>query len=444
MSALSFGVFTAIASNTDASGDKSANAVIRGGTADINILRSKYDSDATPGTKAIFSHMGITSNVIHKSHVRVGYVTKSGAVLVNGKTVATNATTTGRQYMAGSTKQNAGGVTFYTRAPAVSFRSKQIKALVFSDIYGKFLGAVLLDCGNPVKAVPVPPAPKKVKACDTRTYSVVTITEEQLKSQKYYTADHANCAAPCAIEGKEDLKADDPACKEEPKCVIEGKTTLDATDPLCKEDPKCTVKGKETLKASDAKCKETPKCTVSGKEDILATDPACKEDPKCTITGKETLKANDPACKADPMCKLKDKETLKATDPKCKKEDPKCTVKGKETLKASDAKCKEEPKCKIKDKESLAANDPKCKQPVEKIKVCDLNKDVVVEINKTSYNEKDYDKDIEACGEEEKPAPKKVVKELPKSGPVEDALSSVGIGAIAAASYYLYASRRSL
>lgn len=50
-------------------------------------------------------------------------------------------------------------------------------------------------------------------------------------------------------------------------------------------------------KKSDTKT-TTKSCTVAGKENLKANDPNCKET-LCTVPGKENLAANDPNCKAD-------------------------------------------------------------------------------------------------------------------------------------------------
>jgi hypothetical protein len=85
-----------------------------------------------------------------------GTVTKSGKVIVGGKTVATNAKSMGREYMPGSTKQN--GV--WMRSTQTSFKSENLEAFVYMK-NGVFQWAVIKACGNVVVATPVAkPAPK--------------------------------------------------------------------------------------------------------------------------------------------------------------------------------------------------------------------------------------------------------------------------------------------
>lgn len=164
-----------------AKGDCSANSVIKCGTYTLNELRSAYNGDKTPGTQNIFSWFGITSDTINHAAVKDGYVTKSGTITVDGQVVATDALTAGRQNIAGSTKRVHNGTTFYTRTPSVSFRSNSLSAFVFFDGEGRFIGAVIKDCGNPVKGTnkvvppPVkPPAKLPYYKCDSLAKNQIT------------------------------------------------------------------------------------------------------------------------------------------------------------------------------------------------------------------------------------------------------------------------------
>lgn len=149
-----FFAFNAVQSTTTAA-DTSPNAVVRGGTYSMSTLRSSFNKDAS--VRNIFSHYGMNSDTVNNATYKEGYVTRDGNVVVNGETVATGAMTAGRQYIAGSTKRTVGGTTFYERTPGVSFRSSQLSSFVFFDANGKFIGAVIKDCGNPVSATPKQP-----------------------------------------------------------------------------------------------------------------------------------------------------------------------------------------------------------------------------------------------------------------------------------------------
>lgn len=77
-----------------------------------------------------------------------GEVTKDGKVIVNGRVVATNAKSTGRDYMPGSVKSGS----LWLRPTSVSFDADRIQAWVFVK-NGEFKWAILKSCGNTVEAV---------------------------------------------------------------------------------------------------------------------------------------------------------------------------------------------------------------------------------------------------------------------------------------------------
>lgn len=136
------------------------NAVIRCGALTTGELNDKYDNQRD--VRVIFNHFGITGSEINEAsqYARKGHITKGGRVVVDGKTVATDALTAGRQHMPGSKKVTKNGVTFYTRSPSVSFTQNKLDALVIMK-NDKFQYAVLTSCGNPVKATPVIKKEKK-------------------------------------------------------------------------------------------------------------------------------------------------------------------------------------------------------------------------------------------------------------------------------------------
>ncbi len=171
-----------------ANGDCTANAVIKCGTYSIDTLRSKYNNDSTKGTKNIFQYFGITSDTVNNKKVRNGYVTRGGDVVVDGKVVASDAVTTGRQYMAGSTKTTYNGTTFYVRKPSVSFQQNSLSAYVFFNANGTFAGAVIKDCGNPVKAKNKVTPKNPTVACDRLTAARISKTNVAPNATYRFTA----------------------------------------------------------------------------------------------------------------------------------------------------------------------------------------------------------------------------------------------------------------
>jgi len=156
----------------------SLNSVINCGALSIGELRTKFNSDFTPGTQTIFSFMGISSSTINNATVKTGFVTKTGLVTVNGATVASGALSSGRQNIASSTQHVINGTTFFTRAPSVSFLQSQLDAFVFFDGNGRFIGAVVQSCGNAIKATPMAPAPKPAPAPIPAPKPAITITKQ--------------------------------------------------------------------------------------------------------------------------------------------------------------------------------------------------------------------------------------------------------------------------
>jgi hypothetical protein len=146
--------------------DCDTNAVINCGTLTTTELRQRYNNHGVP---AIYKYFKITAADINSvsSTAAAGKVNKNGTVTVGNKIVATNAKTAGRLNINGSTRVTSGGVTFYTRAPSVSFQQNSLAAFVVME-NGKFKYAVISACGNPVSATPVttpqptPPPPPAV------------------------------------------------------------------------------------------------------------------------------------------------------------------------------------------------------------------------------------------------------------------------------------------
>jgi uncharacterized repeat protein (TIGR01451 family) len=175
-----FFALNAIYSPTEAAGC-SGNSVITCGVSSMSELRNKYNSDSTKGTKTIFSHMGVTSDMVNKAAYKTGTISKDGTIKVDGKTVATGASTAGRFYVAGSTAVTKDGLKFYTGSTQTRFVTYTTTPVyVFMDSDGRYLGAVMLDCGNPVKATNV--VPKPVYKCDSLTATAIDRTTRKFNT----------------------------------------------------------------------------------------------------------------------------------------------------------------------------------------------------------------------------------------------------------------------
>ncbi len=127
--------------------DYDNNAVMYGGAYSVSEFTTKYKNgdgrNSAGNLQNIYRGFGINADNVR--NVVNGSVTKDGRVIVNGKVVATNVWTSGRQPMDNSTAMN--GV--YLRPPAVSFLNNSLDAFVNME-GGTFRYAIVKACGNPV------------------------------------------------------------------------------------------------------------------------------------------------------------------------------------------------------------------------------------------------------------------------------------------------------
>jgi LPXTG-motif cell wall-anchored protein len=181
-----------------------SNAVLYCGALNTSDVEKKYSN---AGVAEIYDYFGISkADVLAlKTTAVAGRVYKNGEVTVNGKVVATNAVTAGRNDKTGSTKVTHKGVTFYKRAPSVSFKVDYISSfVVLKD--GQFDFAIIASCGNPVFAKPIPTptpttptvtptttptttpneTPKELPNTGTSTYLSVFMGVSALASLAYY------------------------------------------------------------------------------------------------------------------------------------------------------------------------------------------------------------------------------------------------------------------
>lgn len=132
------------------------NAIIRCGAHSTIELKQAYR--ASTYAQKVYSHFGISPSDMQKigSTSVVGKVTQRGNVYIEGqsKPVATNAMTAGRQDIPGSAPVTTDGITYYKRAPSVSFQQPSLPAFVMMK-NGEFQFAVIASCANPVSATPV-------------------------------------------------------------------------------------------------------------------------------------------------------------------------------------------------------------------------------------------------------------------------------------------------
>lgn len=156
------------------------NAIIKCGATTAGELKEKYNQNATGDLKTVFSHYGISSDMI-AAGAPIGQVYKDGRVVLNGKTIATNAHSIGRQKIAGSSAISIGGKQYFQSPNSTAFRSDSISAFIFTDKNGKFIAAILTSCANPVSATPVPPK----KPQPQPAYKCVSLTANKISRDTY-------------------------------------------------------------------------------------------------------------------------------------------------------------------------------------------------------------------------------------------------------------------
>jgi uncharacterized repeat protein (TIGR01451 family) len=286
MSLAAFAGYTLFNGTEVKASDCSGNAVITCGFSSISQLRAKYNSDSPKGTQTIYNYFKMNSAVVNSASYKTGYVTKSGNVIVGGKVVATDAMTAGRQYMPGSTKHVVSGTTFYTRTPGVSFRSSQLSVIAFFDKDGRFIGASMFDCGNPVMATnKVVPAPKPVYSCDK--LSATKISRTEYKFTTYATAKNGASIKNFTYNFGDGKTATSGATVSHIYAKA-GTYTVKATANVLVDGKTVAVSGYCTFSVT-----VTPEmCTVPGKTQYPKDSPECKED-KPSVSIEKTVNGQE-------------------------------------------------------------------------------------------------------------------------------------------------------
>lgn len=147
-------------------------AIIRCGVFTKAEMREKASKGDVP---KIFRHLGISQEHLKGEFVN-GVVWRDGRVTVDGKVVATGATTAGRNY--GGTPIPGTNAGTY---PTSKFVTEGQTAFVKLKSDGTFDFAVIKACGNPVKATPKPPKKEEPKP----SYECVRLRAEKIDRTTY-------------------------------------------------------------------------------------------------------------------------------------------------------------------------------------------------------------------------------------------------------------------
>lgn len=126
------------------------------------VYKQEEMNAAQADAKALYAHLGISTDL---SQAKIGTVYPDGTVKVDGKVVATGAMTFGRVNRTGKDEVVKG---FYKHTIREGLINEAVESYVFLDANGKFIGAIIKSCGNPVVATPVTPEKPKPQTitCD--------------------------------------------------------------------------------------------------------------------------------------------------------------------------------------------------------------------------------------------------------------------------------------
>lgn len=172
-------------SNATLPRDCDNNSIIYCGGITPSELASRYNANKTGDLKTVYHSYGLSDyEMTHAgTSAKMGEVHRDGRVTVNGETVATGATSIGRQQLyANRTKVKIGNKYYYEGSPEYSYAKgvESIVAYVFFDNDGNFKAAVMTSCGNPVHAHP---KPKPVYACTALTADKISRTERKFTAK---------------------------------------------------------------------------------------------------------------------------------------------------------------------------------------------------------------------------------------------------------------------
>lgn len=297
------------------------NSIISCGALTADELAQRYTENKTGDLPAVYQNYGISgAEMTHAGTMaKMGVVHKDGRVMVGNDTVATNASSIGRQNIfSGSTIKKIGGKTYYDTPPSRSFKSESITVYVFFDQNGQFKAAVLSSCGNPVSAVPtpkpkppVPPQPPKQPqaqyTCDSLTVTPIdrtsvsfdtktSVTNATLKSIEYIIRDENGNEVDRTTDTRyTQTKSGNYSVQAIVTVTVNGQDKI--APGSCQRMFQITApqECKPGIPVNDSRCNEQP--PQECKPGVPMGDKACNP---CTVPGKENLAQTDNECQAAP------------------------------------------------------------------------------------------------------------------------------------------------
>lgn len=166
-------IYAAVAPGVFHGYDCSGNSIVPCGFSSASTLRSAYNGSSE--LKALYGHFGWTSadiNGTNGTKMVLGVVYRNGTVVVNSKTIATNAQSVGRWQDNGTGCKatesfTIGSHKYWQATPQCRYGYEGEDAWVMINAQGQFVGAINKACGNPAPATPVAPPKPQAVTCDS-------------------------------------------------------------------------------------------------------------------------------------------------------------------------------------------------------------------------------------------------------------------------------------
>lgn len=166
------------------------NNIVPGGTNSYADVTRNYNANTCGDLKAIYNHYWIKPNLAAGDRVLNGTSNNRGEVIADGRVVAKNAASIGRQAIKYSHPISINGQRYYQTShvggQAFVNPNASLPTLVVLDAQGNFKYAIIKACGNPIYATPVPPPKppvKDIQVCELSSKKIITIKEDQFNPQ---------------------------------------------------------------------------------------------------------------------------------------------------------------------------------------------------------------------------------------------------------------------
>lgn len=458
--AAAFILYGAIAGNNLAAATCTNNDIIRCGVTSQAQLAAKYGEG---DIGAILSHYGISNGMVSAQNAVVGAVTIDGDVIYNGQVIATGAQSVGREWVDGSTTVKIGSTTVYQRSTSAIFKQHDLAAYIYRDSNGRFLAAVLTDCGNPVVATPKPVPVEKVWVCDTDTGVAVQVDKSTVTDTTKIVNSQSDChiaqvkvcdttTSPWSVKmvDKNKVLPGQKIITKDSECVKPARMVLvcDATTGSVTEVDETKVPSGSKVVAKAEDCKKTEYVWVCDTTTWTAT----KVDKTKVVSGQKVVTSAD-QCAQVWVCdtdtgnatkvakydlKTGDKVVTSAED--CKKPIVWVMVCDTDSWRVTKVD-----KTKVQAGQKIITHAEDCKKPAEP-QACTVTCQPKVEVNQTQTQTQNT---VVYQTTAPQPvsgtlAPVVQAAELPHTGVAETVSSGVGLTSLMGAGYAYYMSRRRL